>query len=802
MVKAINVKKRNGRVEQLDVNKINTVVERACKGLSGVSSSEVVLDAHIQFFDKITTSEIDKALILSAREKISKHYNYNYVANRLFLSTVYKEVFNESVDSDTFKQDYKSSFIKNTKKLVKAGRLTKDLLNFDLKKLAEALVIKRDDLFKYLGSQILYDRYFLHINGARQETPQAFWMRVAMGLALNEPDKELRAIEFYDVLSQHLSVSSTPTLFNSGTNHPQMSSCYLSTQEDSLDGIFRNYHLQARMSKYAGGLGVDYTPCRSNSSYIQGTNGKSNGVIPWIKIMCDTALAVNQGGKRNGACCVYLQTWHADILDFLDLRKPVGDDRYRTVDLNLANFIPDLFFKKLAEDSLWYLFSPDETPELIDLYGAEFESKYDEYLKKGQAGDLKVFNSVKAKELWKKILSAQIQFGGPWITFKDPINVRNPLSHWGSIRSSNLCVETTLISKPTIYSSNGEEVVQRGETAVCNLQALNLGKFVKNKEIQWGDLANVINTSIRMLDNVIDINFYPIEEARVSNLRHRPIMLGIMGWHDLLLELDIPYESRGAVELAGELQEFISYNSIKASVQLSREKGRFETFEGSTWSKGQMPQDTYKILCDLRGVEPEVLEKQDWDSLRKDIQEHGMRNSHVSANQPTATISYIVGCSQSFEPYYKGIYTYSTLSGEVTVISEPLFKDLEEAGLLDATNIAILKECNGDVSLTDLPENIKFKYKTPFNIDYKIIIDANAIRQIWIDQSQSLNLFSNTQSLKYHNDMYLYAFEKMCKTTYYLRSKSATDIKIDSSVPESKITCSLEDRANGCEVCQ
>lgn len=794
----LSVKKRNGRLEPLNVEKINRSVSRACEGLEGVSVSEIVLDAQLQFFDKITTKDIDKALILSARGKVDKEPNYSYAAARLLLNTIYKEVFGEGVDSDLFEIQYRKSFVTNLKSLIKYERLDERLGKlFDLRELAAYLDPERDNLFKCMGVQILYDRYFQHIDGRRMESPQAFWMRVAMGLALAEAgDYTHWAKVFYDQLSTMRLVPSTPTLFNSGTTSAQMSSCYLSQFGDSIHGIFRGVHQQAMLSKHAGGLGIDTSPIRATGSWIKKTNGISGGIIPWIKIIGDMALAVNQAGLRKGACAVYLQVWHSDIEDFQDLRKPVGDERRRTLDLNTVNYIPDLFLERVAKDEMWSLFCPSETESLVELYGKEFNAAYEEFETRGKAGELRVFKQIPAKELWKRMLSSQIQFGGPWQTFKDTINARNPVKHLGSIHNSNLCTEVTLTTKPSTYDDVTGNTVDDGLVAVCNILNINLPKYSEDGTLKLKELAEDIQIAVRMLDNVIDENFYPVPEARKANFLSRPVILSQLGWHDMLLDLGIQYNSQEMVKLAAAVQGFIYYWAIEASIALAEERGAFPAFKGSEWSKGKLAQDLYAEWCAETGREPKyadywspLIPKLDWDHLRKKVQERGLRNSNLTCNAPTATVSYIVGSSQSFEPYFQVIYTYSTLSGEILSVCEPFYNDLKKRGLLTPELIQSLRASNGDVAETDLPDDLKAKYATPYNIPWQVMVDANAARQMYVDQSQSFNLFSTSQSLKHHNDMFMYAWNAGCKTTYYLRSKAATKIRtLEDKVESSTAT--------------
>ena len=812
----INVKKRNGRLVDFDVEKINRSAERACENLENVSASEIVLDAKIKLYDKVKTSEIDKSLISSASSKIEKDPNYNYVAARLLLNTIYKEVFGESVYSESFELQYHKSFIVNLKKLVKEGILDKKLTEeFDLKKLSEAIDTNRDLKWKYLGIQTIYDRYLLHIEGRRMESPQGFFMRVAMGLALAEKEnKEEWAIKFYNTLSSFDLMSSTPTLFNSGTAHPQLSSCYLNTFEDSIDGIFDGLWQEALKSKFAGGLGMDVTPYRARGSYIKGTNGENQGPVYFWKLYGDMLVAVNQGGKRKGAGCAYLETWHADIEDFLELRKNVGDERMRAHDMNTANWIPDLFLKQVEKDEDWYLFSPNETPELHEIYGKEFEDKYWEYVEKAKAGELRVFKEVKAKDLWKKMLKALFETGHPWITFKDPSNIRYSNQHVGTVHSSNLCTEILLHTKPTKYKKgNLREVEEYGETAVCNLASINLKNHLKKRTLDFDKIRATAEIGMRMLDNVVDINFYPTKESENANVRHRPVGLGSMGWHDVFYALDIDYSSDEAVEWSDKIYENISYGAILASSRLAKERGKYSTYDGSLWDQGILPIDTYKNLFKSRGSRVKPTTSLDWDIVRKHISEYGMRNSNTMAIAPTATISYICGCSQSIEPNFGVIFVYSTLSGEFTQINEYFVEDIKKAGLWSQYFVDAIKSVDGDLSKLEntIPDKIKEKYKTAFQQDQLKLIDCAAARQKWIDQGQSLNLYNNKTSLKFLNDMYMHAWKSGLKTTYYLRSTSASTVE-KSTVSTNKkeytegdvAACSIEAMRNGeeCEACQ
>ena len=818
----IKVKKRNGRLENFEVDKINASAQRACEDMPEVSASEIVLDAQLQLYDKITTSEIDKALILSAREKIEKEPSYSYAAAKLLLNCLYKEVFKEGVDSDTFKLQYRKAFIQNIKKLVKEDRLSASLLDFDLKMLSEALKIRRDDQFKYLGIQILYDRYFIRQDGKVMESPQAFWMRVAMGLAINEENKNEKAIEFYNLFSQFLYTPSTPTLFNSGTTHSQLSSCYLNTFDDSIDGIFDGAWQEARKSKYAGGLGLDVTPFRSTGSHIQGTNGISSGLVPWLKIYNDLLVAVNQGGKRPGAGCAYLEPWHLDFEDFLNLRRNTGDDRLRCHDMNTASWIPDEFMRRVKNEDAWYFFDPRDTEDengksLHDCFGAEFDKRYNKLCEDAEEGVIKNYRITPAKELWKKMLKVLFETSHPWNTFKDPCNIRYTNQHEGAVRSSNLCTEITLHTKSSKYKSG--EKVEIGETAVCNLGSVNLKNHLvektthgsSNYAIDYKKLESTIHTAIRILDNVIDLNFYPTKEAANSNLKHRPIGLGMMGLHDILHMLDIQIDSDEAVEFNDKLFEFYSCHAIYASSKLAKEKGSYETYQGSLWSQNILPVDSHNNLMDYRGNKIKSSESlKEWDKVRKHISEFGMRNSNVMAIAPTATIGYINGIEQSIEPNFSVLFVYENKSGNFFITNEHFVNDMKNRDLWSIEISAMVKSVDGDLSLLSdqIPDDLKEKYKTAFDRDMLKLIECNSVRQKWIDQAVSFNLYNKTTSLKYLNDIYIASWEAGLKTTYYLRNRAASKVEksneTESESESEPSACSIEAMKNGetCESCQ
>ena len=806
----IKVKKRNGRLEDFNVEKINASAQRACEEIEDVSPSEIVLDAQLQLFDKITTKEIDQALILSAREKIEKEPNYSFAAAGLLLNNLYKEVFKEGVDSDTFRLQYRKSFIQNIKKLVKADRLDSRLLDFDLSKLSDAIKIRRDKNLKYLGAQILYDRYFIRLDHKVMEAPQSFYMRVAMGLALNEENKNERAIEFYDLISKQLYTPSTPTLFNSGTTHSQLSSCYLNTFDDSIDGIFDGAWQEARKSKYAGGLGLDVTPFRSTGSHIHGTNGISSGLVPWLKIYNDLLVAVNQGGKRPGAGCAYLEPWHLDYEDFLNLRRNTGDDRLRCHDMNTASWIPDEFMRRVQNEDVWYFFDPKDA-DLHDRFGEDFDRRYNELCDQAEEGLIKNYRVTPAKELWKKMLKVLFETSHPWNTFKDPCNIRYTNQHKGAVRSSNLCTEITLHTKPSEYHKG--EKTKIGETAVCNLGSVNvLNHLHEDGEIDFDKLKNTIHTAVRMLDNVIDINFYPTKEASNSNLKNRPVGLGVMGIHDVLHVKNIPIDSDEAVEWNNYFFEFYSREAILASSNLAQERGAYENYEGSLWSKNIFPIDSWNNLQSYRNKN-KTLETgngeslRSWSEVRESVQQNGMRNSNVMAIAPTATIGYINGVEQSIEPNFSVLFVYENKSGNFYITNPHFVKDMKESGLWNTEMSSMIKSADGDLSLLNgaIPQEIKDKYKTAFDRDMFKLIECNAARQKWIDQAVSFNLYNKSTSLKYLNDIYISCWESGLKTTYYLRNRAASKIeKSTSTEAKEPSACSIEAIKNGgvCESCQ
>lgn len=741
----------------------------ACKGLEHLVSVQELFDGVIaQFYPGMKEHEIDLANTFAAKSKIEKEPAYSTVAANLLLDLIYRETMQIEASDPSLKKNHAAYFKKYIKTAISLERLNPALFDFDLDELAKAMDLSRDHNFLYLGLQTLYDRYFIHSEKKRLETPQIFWMRVAMGLALNEKeDKNKRAIEFYHLLSEFYFTSSTPTLFNAGTMHSQLSSCYLSTVMDDLHHIFKVVADDAQLSKWAGGIGNDWTNVRATGATIKGTNGVSQGVIPFLKVANDTAVAVNQGGKRKGAMCAYLETWHLDIEDFLELRKNTGDERRRTHDMNTANWIPDLFMKRVKEKGSWTLFSPNDVPDLHDLYGAAFEKRYQEYEKMAEEGKLKLFKKVEALLLWRKMLSMLFETGHPWITFKDPSNIRSPQDHKGVVHSSNLCTEILLNTS-------------KEETAVCNLGSVNLSRHVTEKGLDEQRLAKTVKTAVRMLDNVIDINFYPTVEAKNSNLRHRPIGMGLMGFQDALFIQNISYASHAAVTFADKSMETISYYAIEASTELAEEKGAYSTFKGSKWDRGYLPIDTIELLEKERGLPIDIdrSSTMDWTSLRKRVQTHGMRNSNTMAIAPTATIANITGVIPSNEPIYKHLFVKSNLSGEFTIVNPYLVNRLKALNLWDEEMIDDLKYFDGSIQeIERIPEEIKTLFLSAFEIEPEWIIECAARRQKWIDMGQSLNLYLAEPSGKKLNQMYFFAWEKGLKTTYYLRSLGATQIE-------------------------
>lgn len=761
----INVVHEDGNRYPLDAVHLLDVVTKACFGLSATSAKAILDEALRNVYDGVTEAELYKSIILASRQLIEVEPEYNYVTARILMHTIAQEVMGKEVDSADMDRVYRAYFAGYIQKGIKAELLNPQLAKYDLAKLADSLSAKRDNQFKYLGLQTLYDRYFLHIDGRRIEMPQSFFMRVAMGLALNEENKEERAIEFYNLLSSFDFMSSTPTLFNSGTMHSQLSSCYLTTVADDLAGIYDALKENALLSKFAGGLGNDFSQVRAMGSVIKGTNGKSQGVIPFLKVVNDTAIAVNQGGKRKGAVCTYLETWHADIEEFLELRKNTGDDRRRCHDMNTANWIPDLFMQRVHEQAEWTLFSPNEVPDLHDKYGTAFTQAYEKYEQMAVAGKIKTAKRIPALQLWRKILTMLFETGHPWITFKDPCNIRSPQQHVGVVHSSNLCTEITL-------NTNEKEI------AVCNLGSINLPNHIIDGKINAQKLQRTITTAMRMLDNVIDINYYPVEKARNSNMAHRPVGMGFMGFQDCLQMLRISYASVQAVDFADKSMEMIAYYAYYASSQLAMERGKYSTYDGSLWSQGILPLDSLKMLAAQRGekyIEVNMESNLDWDALRLHIKQHGMRNSNCLAIAPTATIANIIGVSASIEPTYQNIFVKSNLSGEFTVVNEFLVKDLKAKGLWDEVMLADIKYFDGSLQRIErISDDLKELYATAFEIDPRWLVEAGSRRQKWIDQSQSLNLYVSQPSGRKLDELYRFAWMRGLKTTYYLRTLAAT----------------------------
>ena len=748
-------------------------VHKACEGLDDVNPEELIEAIKATAYEGISEEDLSNCILIAARTFVEKEPNYSFVTARLLLDDIENEVL-RFLDIDTsIKKDrskmYQKALVGSIEKGIELEFLDERLKNFDLDRLGKSIKPENDLNFTFLGLQTLYDRYFITHEDTRYEMPQVFLMRVAMGLSVDEKDKNDKAEEFYKLLSSFDYMSSTPTLFNSGTRRPQLSSCYLTTVPDDLSGIYGAIHDNAMLSKWAGGLGNDWTNVRALGSRIKGTNGKSQGIVPFLKVSNDTAVAVNQGGKRKGAFCAYLECWHLDVEEFLELRKNTGDDRRRTHDMNTANWIPDLFMKRLMKNEEWTLFSPSDAPELHDLYGKAFEKKYEEYEKLAASGEIKLFKKIKAEDLWRKILTMLFETGHPWITFKDPCNIRSPQGHVGTVHSSNLCTEITL-------NTNKDEI------AVCNLGSINLPQHIQDGKINVEQLKSSVKTAIRMLDNVIDINYYPVPQAENSNKKHRPIGLGMMGFQDALYKLNIPYNSEEAVNFADESMELISYFAIQASAELAEERGTYESYAGSLWDQGIFPLDSIKILAEERGadfIDQNTDAKLDWKKVRDQVKKHGMRNSNVMAIAPTATIANITGVSPCIEPTYQNLYVKSNLSGEFTVINPYLVEELKKEQLWDDVMIADLKYSQGSLaSINRVPENIKNMFQTAFEVEPKFIVESASRRQKWIDQAQSLNLYISNVDGKKLDNTYKMAWYKGLKTTYYLRAIGATSTEM------------------------
>ena len=758
----------NGERKLLELDRVSNLINAACAGLEKhVDADAILAETMKNLYDGVPVEELHKSAILAARALMEKDPAYSQVTARILLHTIRKEVFGKEVAQAAAAAEYVTYFPQYIAKGIAAELLDAKLGEFDLARLAKALVADRDLQFGYIGLQTLYDRYFLHVRDVRIEMPQAFYMRVAMGLALNETDREARAIEFYNLLSTFDFMSSTPTLFNSGTQRSQLSSCYLTTVSDDLEGIYDAIKENALLAKFAGGLGNDWTPVRALGAHIKGTNGKSQGIVPFLKVVNDTAVAVNQGGKRKGAVCAYLETWHMDIEEFLELRKNTGDDRRRTHDMNTANWIPDLFMKRVMEKGEWTLFSPSDTPDLHDLVGKAFEKAYLAYEAKAAAGEIRVSKKVAALDLWRKMLSMLFETGHPWITFKDPCNIRSPQQHVGMVHSSNLCTEITL-------NTNADEI------AVCNLGSVNMPAHMKEGKLDHVKLKKTIRTAMRMLDNVIDINYYAVDKARNANMRHRPVGLGVMGFQDCLHMMRIPYSSNEAVAFADTSMEAVCYYAYLASTELAEERGQYQSYKGSLWDRGILPQDSVKLLAEERGgyLEQDLSSSMDWTPVRERIKQFGMRNSNCVAIAPTATISNIIGVSACIEPTFQNLYVKSNLSGEFTEINAYLVRDLKARDLWDEVMIADLKYFDGSLAKIDrIPQDLRDIYATAFEVSPTWLVEAASRRQKWIDQAQSLNIYMAGASGKKLDETYKLAWLRGLKTTYYLRTIAATHLE-------------------------
>jgi len=764
----LTVKKRDGRTQLLNVKKLDDTLRRAGRGLNGaIDYDRIVREVIKNIYDQVDTPNLDRAMVLASAAFIERDPAYSYLAARLLLQRLYKEVVGRSIRDGQLEETYRQTFVDGIRRQLDRGGLDQRIGRFDLERMAAALRPERDLDFQFLGLQTLYERYFMREDDVCVELPQAFWMRVAMGLAIEEEQHEDWAIEFYELTSQRLYVPSTPTLFHSGLPRPQLSSCYLTTVEDDLKHIFKCLGDNSQLSKWSGGIGNDWSNVRATGAPIKSTKVESQGVVPFLKIANDVTNAINRSGKRRGATCAYLETWHYDVEDFLDLRKNTGDERRRTHDMNTANWIPDLFMKRVVADEDWTLFSPDEVPDLHHLYGRRFEERYLHYEAEAKAGRIVISKTVSAKSLWRKMLTMLFETGHPWITFKDSCNIRSPQDHAGIIHSSNLCTEITL-------NTSAEE------TAVCNLGSVNLSRHVRGGEVDRELLAHTVHTAIRMLDNVIDINFYPTDEARRSNLQHRPIGLGLMGFQDALFQLELPFESEEALELADATHELISYNAILASSQLAKERGAYGSYKGSKWQRGIFPLDTLDMLELQRGVPVDVSRKSrlDWRPVRAHVKKHGMRNSNTMAIAPTATIANIAGCYPCIEPIYKNIYVKANISGEFTIVNSYLVKDLKKLGLWSEDMLDQLKYYDGNIGrIEEIPEELKARYKEAFDVDPIWALKLTAARGKWIDQSQSHNVFLKGTSGKRLSEIYVSAWQMGLKTTYYLRTLAATQIE-------------------------
>ncbi len=793
---ALYITKRSGKKEKFSIEKIKKCISHFTKGYEKDIDVDLIANqCKNELYEGISSADIFKTLISSVRSFIELDPAYSKVAMRTLYHDVYHEVIGEGFDVKKLDAQYREAFVRNIKRGVEIGRFDPRLLMFDLEKIASLLILERDDLFMFLGAHCLYDRYFAHDPYERKviETPQAFWMRIALGVSLNEEDKMARVKEFYDVLSKMLYVPSTPTLFHSGMVHAQLSSCYLNTVMDSLDHIFEVIGDNAQLSKWSGGIGTDWTNIRATGSLIKGTGVESQGVVPFLKIANDTTVAINRSGRRRGATCVYLETWHYDIEEFLELRKNTGDERRRTHDMNTANWIPDVFMKRVRDDGEWTLFSPEEVPDLHHIYGKKFEQRYTHYEQLAKQGKMKLTRTMRARDLWKKMLAMLFETGHPWIVFKDPCNVRSPQDHCGVVHNSNLCTEITL--------NNSAE-----ETAVCNLGSLNLIRHVQNGVMNFELLAHTTKVAMRILDNVIDLNFYPTKATKVSNMRHRPVGLGIMGFQDLVYAMDYVFDSEETVRLADENMEFISYHAILASTELARERGTYASYSGSKWDRGLLPVDTIDLLEQERGEKIAVSRdaKLDWKPVREALKQYGMRNSNCFAMAPTSNLGNISGCFPTIEPIYKNVYVKSNLSGDFVVINSYLIEDLKKIGLWDTEMLGKLKYADGSIrDIPEIPEKLKAKYKEVFDIEPEWMIKIAAFRAKWIDQSQSLNIFFRGTSGKRVNDIYFYAWSMGLKSTYYLRTLAASQVEKStvnteqSHVRKDSVSSSLEQRGGG-----
>jgi ribonucleoside-diphosphate reductase alpha chain len=785
----LNVKRRDGTVERFDIAEIERAVRNVANKYpeAAINVYEILEDVKSGLYDGITTSEINQVVLMALKARIERDPVYSSIAARFLVNDLHKEILGKDEFEEEFRDTHRNGFVKAMRRGVECGRFDKRFLDADLEKLGASLVPSRDELFEYMGVQTLYDRYFMRDYEQNIfETPQYFWMRVALGLSLAEPEREARAIEFYEVMSTLRYVPSTPTLLHAGTVHPQMSSCYLTTIEDDLSHIFKCVGDNAQLSKWSGGIGNDWSNLRAVGSLIKSTNTTSQGVIPFLKVIDATTASINRSGKRRGATCAYLETWHYEIEDFLELRKNTGDERRRTHDINTANWIPDLFMKRLREGGHWTLFSPDEVRDLHHIYGKKFEERYQEYEAKAARGEIRLWKRVQAHDLWRKMITMLFETGHPWMTFKDPCNVRSPQDHAGVVHSSNLCTEITL-------NTSAEE------TAVCNLGSLNLVRHFEEGRLNRELLARSVGTAMRMLDNVIDLNYYPTVEAKTANFRHRPVGLGIMAFQDLLYKLGLQFASEKAVELSDELTEFISYHAILASSKLAQERGTYSSYTGSKWDRGIFPLDTLSLLEDERGI-PTGIEKtahMNWAPVREAVKQYGMRNSNCLAIAPTATIANISGCLPSIEPIYKNLYVKSNFSGEFTVINKYLVEELKSLNLWTDEIVEKIKYYDGSVQkIEDFSEDLRGRYKEVFEIDAHWIVAHAARRGKWIDQSQSVNIFTASESGPFVADVYMDAWEKGLKTTYYLRTlgasaieKSTLDInkRYESPVPTSSV---------------